>query len=99
MPNKDKSKPLETTDESVQADADHVDRIAPSEIEVLPPEALEKLKELGIDPNDPKVRSVVGVTISSAYFGPIPPPSMLAEYEKVRPGIVDKIVEWNDMQI
>ena len=98
MPNKNKSKLPDPTGGSTPADVDSVEPSVPSEVEILPPEAQQKLKELGIDLDDPKFRRVLGVFLE-AYSGPIPPPSMLAQYEKVRPGIVDKIIDWNDRQM
>jgi uncharacterized membrane protein len=38
------------------------------------------------------------VLVGALYAGPIPPPSMLAEYNKAIPGLGDRIVGWVEKQ-
>jgi uncharacterized membrane protein len=63
---------------------------------VLPPQAETQLERLGVNPHDPNVRNAV--IIGMSFAGPIPPPNMLAEYEKVVPGLATQIIEWTNAQ-
>jgi uncharacterized membrane protein len=58
-------------------------------------ESLEALlTKLGVSEDDPDARILIErVSASSQYRGPIPPPQMLAEYEKVIPGLGGRIIE------
>ena len=62
----------------------------------LPPEAEGRLRDIGVDPNDPRFR--FAVLIGTAFAGPIPPPSMLLEYRAVHPDLPAKIIQWSEIQ-
>jgi uncharacterized membrane protein len=62
----------------------------------LPPEAESRLRDIGVDPNDPRFR--FAVLIGTAFAGPIPPPSMLLEYRAVHPDLPEKIIQWSEIQ-
>jgi uncharacterized membrane protein len=62
----------------------------------LPPGAETKLKEIGADPSDPRVRGAL--LLGAWYAGPIPPPSMLREYNEAVPGLGERIVRWVESQ-
>lgn len=51
----------------------------------------------GVDPSNPGVSKAIQFTLMQ-FGGPIPPPSLLAEYNKVMPGLGDKIVSWTEQQ-
>lgn len=66
--------------------------------EVLPPPVAEILKEAGVNPDDPK-QLKAAFTFAQSYGGPIPPPSMLAGYDDVVPGLSAEIVaEWKSQK-
>jgi uncharacterized membrane protein len=68
--------------------------------EQVPTELAAVLRKRGIDLQNPSVRQAVRVTASVTLTqGPIPSAQALAEYEDVRPGLVDQIIGWADAQI
>lgn len=54
----------------------------PSDDEIVDDDLIEIL-------NSPEARETI---MSAMYAGPVPPPNMLAEYEKVLPGMADRIL-------
>jgi uncharacterized membrane protein len=62
----------------------------------LPPGAETELKELGADPSDPRV--IGALLLGARYAGPIPPPSMLKEYNEAVPGLGERIISWVEKQ-
>jgi hypothetical protein len=72
-----------------------------SDGEILPAEVIEALEDKGVDLQNPGIRKAVSVTASVTHMhqGPIPSAATLGEYDAIRPGTSDKIIEWADMQI
>jgi hypothetical protein len=72
------------TDESSQTNLQPID--SPD----IPEEVLEGLPEDHI----PSAREAVGrfVSITEGFSGPIPPPRLLGQYEKLLPGSADRIL-------
>lgn len=68
--------------------------------EVIPQPVQDALREAGFDTRDADIRRAVSITLTraSAYFGPIPPAEMLAEYDRLRPGLAVQIIQWADEQ-
>lgn len=64
--------------------------------EIIPPQVQSALRTLGVDPSAPNI--IAAVEFSMMFGGPIPPPSLLAEYNKVIPGLAEKIVGWTEQQ-
>lgn len=63
--------------------------------EILPPEILAKLKLEGIDPAEPQIQRITRILLKESLeisSGPVPPPGMCAEYEKIWPGFTKKMV-------
>src|SRR5437868_4554614 len=53
----------------------------------------ELFKRLGIDPEDPPARVILrSARRLTQYRGPLPPPEMLAEYDRHIPGLAERIV-------
>ena len=69
----------------------------PNDIVRLPPEAVTRIARAGVDPNDPRIQSVIA--IATAYGGPIPSPEMLNAYRSVHPDLPEKIVQWTEVQM
>lgn len=65
--------------------------------EIIPPELESELRSLGVDPRDPHISKVVELTLM-VFGGPIPPPSFLAAYDKVVPGLAQRIIGWTEQQ-
>jgi uncharacterized membrane protein len=62
----------------------------------LPADAERRLAAIGVNPNDPSIRTAV--LIGSAFAGPLPPPDVLAEYRRVHSGLPEKIITWTEEQ-
>jgi uncharacterized membrane protein len=56
------------------------------------------LRKEGIEPSDPGVVGMIAAVETIFHRGPIPPASTLAEYERLRPGTADQIIDWADRQ-
>jgi uncharacterized membrane protein len=67
--------------------------------ELIPPQVESVLRQQGVNPEDPDIRMAIEVSMM-AWRGalPLPPPPILAEFEKVHPGLTAKMVEWTDEQ-
>ena len=68
--------------------------------EILPPDALQRLQEFGVDTSDPeRVVELVSIVNMSRFQGPIPPAEILAGYDKLRPGTAAQIIGWAETQM
>ena len=50
------------------------------------------LEKVGVNVSDPKTSMAI-MQVATSHFGPIPPAQILAEYEEVRPGTANQIIE------
>ncbi len=69
--------------------------------EIILPELIAALRSLGIDPSNPDRAAAVSKALEfslTMFGGPLPPPSLLAEYNKAVPGLADRIVGWVEQQ-
>lgn len=88
--------------ESDSADSTNTDDAAASAEQAIAKALKEKLPQAPIDPES--LAKVLGNLISVEvrqlvqYQGPLPPPDMLAEYEKVSPGLAVRIVDRADAE-
>jgi uncharacterized membrane protein len=66
--------------------------------EVIPPGLDSVLRTAGIDPT-PELTKAIEISLMM-FSGslPLPPPPILAEYEKAFPGLVLKIIKWTEEQ-
>lgn len=71
--------------------------VAPSPPIPLPPEAERRLREIGDDPTDQRIRRAV--LLGTSFAGPIPPPEVLREYRQVVPELPERIVGWTEIQL
>jgi uncharacterized membrane protein len=72
-----------------------------SPIEMVPPSLDKALRTAGVDPRDPDVTKTLGITLSMMMASgslPLPPPDILASYEKACPGLVEKLITWTEEQ-
>jgi uncharacterized membrane protein len=70
-------------------------------IEIIPPSLDSALRTAGVDPTDPSVTKTLQVSLSLMMASgslPLPPPTILSDYEKAFPGLVAKITSWTDEQ-
>lgn len=58
-------------------------------------EALSEIfRQIGISESDPRAQVVISeVTTLRAYQGPLPPPEMLEQYDRIYPGLKEHIVQ------
>jgi uncharacterized membrane protein len=68
--------------------------------QIIPPALDSALRTAGIDTRDPNVVRALQISLTMMFSGslPLPPPEILKEYDGVRPGLVDKFVEWTEVQ-
>jgi uncharacterized membrane protein len=68
--------------------------------ELIPAALDSALRTAGIDTSDPNVSRALEISLTMMFSGslPLPPPPILKEYESLRPGLVDKFVEWTEQQ-
>ncbi len=90
--------PPAKTETAGEADPLENEVTAPPEPEELLDALQGILEQIGIGEDDPRARVVISeVRTLVGYRGPIPPPQMLAEYERVHPGLAKRIVDaWDD---
>jgi uncharacterized membrane protein len=69
----------------------------PTAAEIIPPEITSAFRTAGVDPSNPGISRAIQFSLM-LFGGPIPPPSLLAEYNKAMPGLGDKIVGWTEQQ-
>jgi uncharacterized membrane protein len=65
------------------------------------PAALESvLRNVGVDPRDPNVSKALEISLTMMFSGSLPlaPPPILSEYGKIRPELIDKLVQWTEQQ-
>jgi uncharacterized membrane protein len=68
-------------------------------IEIIPPELDTALRTAGLNPDDPKLTKAIEISLMMVRGSlPLPPPPILAEYEKAFPGLVEKIITWTEEQ-
>jgi uncharacterized membrane protein len=72
-------------------------QVARPEPEVIPPSLEPVFRNAGVNPEDPSVKLAVELSLMM-YRGPLPPPQILAEFEKVQPGLVSKMIGWTEEQ-
>lgn len=91
MTENDKPDKQEPPRDHNQQNAEIVETPSPGELA----DALRGIfEQLGISEDDPRARIVISeVRTLIGYRGPIPPPEMLAEYDKILPGLANRIVE------
>jgi hypothetical protein len=66
--------------------------------EVIPPGLDTVLRKAGIDPT-PDVTKAIEISLMMFRGSlPLPPPPILAEYEKTFPGLTEKIIHWTEEQ-
>jgi uncharacterized membrane protein len=69
--------------------------------EIIPPVLDTALRASGLNPEDPTVTKTVKISsallIASGSL-PLPPAPILAEYEEVFPGLVERIIGWTEEQ-
>jgi uncharacterized membrane protein len=75
---------------------------AQNQPELIPPALDSVLRNVGINPQDPAVSKALEVSLTTMmmYGGSLPlaPPQILKEYQKIKPELVDKFVEWTEAQ-
>jgi len=85
-----------------ESDAKSSERGGPSkqQAQIIAPGLDVALRTAGLNPDDPQVTKAIQISLMMISGGalPLPPPSILAEYEKAYPGIVSKIIEWTEQQ-
>ena len=69
------------------------------EADLIPPQLDTVLRKRGLNPEDPHVKTAIEVSMM-AWRGsmPFPPPPILADLERIHPGITGKMVQWTDEQ-
>lgn len=69
------------------------------EPEIISPEIESVLRNSGVNPEDPKVRTAIEISMM-AWRGamPLPPPTLLAEYEQIVPGFTKQLIGWTEQQ-
>jgi uncharacterized membrane protein len=68
-------------------------------IEAIPPELVTALKDAGLNPAQPEVKSTLEITMLMARGSlPLPPPQILNEYEKLIPGFSRELLEMTKLQ-
>lgn len=72
-------------------------RSGPLNQELIPPSIDSVLRTAGVDTQDPNVTRALEVMLFSGSL-PLPPPSVLSEYERHFPGLVERLVGWTDTQ-
>jgi hypothetical protein len=72
----------------------------PSPQEIIPATLDSVLRKVGIDPTDPNVSKALEISLTMMFSGslPIAPPPILREYGNIRPELIDKLIEWTDLQ-
>jgi uncharacterized membrane protein len=65
--------------------------------EIIPPGLDSVLRTAGVDTADPNVTKTIEIMLFRGQL-PLPPPPILAEYEKHFPGLCDKLVGWTEAQ-
>jgi uncharacterized membrane protein len=68
---------------------------------ILPPSLVSALEGAGVDPRDPSVTKALAISLSvmtASASLPLPPPSVMMDYEKALPGLNAKLVEWTERQ-
>jgi uncharacterized membrane protein len=73
---------------------------APSQPEIIPPALDSALQRAGIDTRDPQVFRALEISLTMMVSGslPLPPPQILQEYKSISPALVEKFVEWTELQ-
>jgi hypothetical protein len=83
------------------------DKGSPAEIatgtgpqEIIPADLDSVLREIGIDTRDPKVSKALEISLTMMFGGSLPlvPPPILREYGNIRPELIDKFIEWTELQ-
>jgi uncharacterized membrane protein len=64
---------------------------------VIQPEAAPKI-DVGVQAIEPPTRLMSASFSAEVYSGPIPPPSIMAEWEKLLPGSADRILKMAEKQ-
>ena len=79
-------------------DLESGDDISPK-AEIIPAPIRDALVEAGLDLTKSEIQAVVTTLLHESKFsGPLPPASMLAEYDAVRPGLAQEIIGWAQQQ-
>jgi|SRR5712691_2931250 len=67
--------------------------------EIIPPALDTALRTAGVDTRDPNVSKAIEISLLM-FSGslPLPPPTVMAEYNSAFPGLVEKIVSWTEEQ-
>ena len=81
------SKPNETRDDPVRQ-------------VIVPPDLESVLRNVGLDPKDPNVSKALEISLTMMFSGSLPLASapILKEYGNIRPELIDKLVEWTELQ-
>ncbi len=72
-----------------------------SPTEAFPPALGQALKTAGVNLSDPNVSKTLEISLSMMMASgslPLPPPSLLVEYERLYPGFTAKLIEWTEEQ-
>lgn len=66
--------------------------------EIGTPEVIAALRSAGFDPGNPAAASKALEFSLMMFGGPLPPPGLLDQYNKVMPGLSDRLVGWVEQQ-
>jgi uncharacterized membrane protein len=68
------------------------------QIEIISQGLDTALRTAGLNPDDAKLTKAIAISLMVRGSLPLIPPQMLAEYEKVIPGLAAKIIGWTEAQ-
>ena len=68
--------------------------------ELVPADLNSALRRVGVDPKNPDVSKALEISLTMMFSGSLPmvPPPILREYQNIHPQLVDKFIEWTELQ-